>query len=144
MQNYSGEHSIPKRYCLRKLPCLDYIKLHGVYSNPLGTVAVSGACHLHLQADQRSTLVCRTFFCGIFPLLLIQEKQASFQLMAKQNGRLTAKKKLAQGGLPRKNTPPPPHNVKIHIMNLKEGGVPTKLFLSKHQLIIDYQTWYQI
>ena len=31
--------------------CLDYIKLHGDYGNPSGTVARSEACTLHLQAE---------------------------------------------------------------------------------------------
>ena len=64
--------------------------------------------------------------------------------MAKRNGRFITEKKMAQGGLPRTNYPTPLHNVKIHIMILKERGVPTKWFLSMHQLILDYQTWYQI
>ena len=42
-----------------------------------GTVAGPEACPLHLQADPRSTLMCRTFFCVFFPLSLIQEKKLS-------------------------------------------------------------------
>ena len=58
-----------------------------------------------------------------FPSSTNSKKQASCQIIAKQNGRLIAKIKLAQGGLPRTNYP---HNVKKHIMILKEGGAPTK------------------
>ena len=65
---------MPKRYCLRKYNCLDYIKLNGVHGNPSGTVAGLEACPLHLQADLKRHLR-DTIFSGFFPIPLIQEKQ---------------------------------------------------------------------
>ena len=62
---------MPKRYCLRKYNCLDYIKLNGVHGNQSGTVAGSEACPLHLQADLRDSQSLVEFF----PITLIQEKQ---------------------------------------------------------------------
>ena len=77
---------MPKRCCLRKSTCLDYIKLHG-------SIETHQAQKLGpFQADPRSTLACRTFFHGFFPSST-NSRKASCQLLAKHNGRQIAKKK---------------------------------------------------
>ena len=93
------------------------------------------------KQTQESSLVCRTFFMDFFSLPLIQEKQAvSYwrnKMVAKQQRKTWVREScIEQFTLL--------HNVKTHNMILKKVCVPTKWFLSKQQLILDYRSWYQI
>ena len=82
---FSGTTKCQKDIVSENKTCLYYIKVHGVHGNPTGTVAGSEACPLHLQADPRSTLACRTIFRGFLPYST-NSRKANCQLMAKQNG----------------------------------------------------------
>ena len=79
-KSFNGTTKYQKFLLSPKITYLDYIKLHYVHGNPLGTVAG------FLQAGARSTLACHTYFHGYF-LPSTNSRITSCQLLAKQKGR---------------------------------------------------------
>ena len=67
---FSGTLNTKISYCLHKYTCLDYIKLHVVHGNPLGTVAGSLASRPKID-----TCMPHILSWIFFSLPLIQEKQ---------------------------------------------------------------------